>query len=138
MVSSIVMIRYRLIISTIIDPRRLVFPEDLVPAISIVLEPSTMKLIMPAPKGLIFLPLINKGRVHGFSLCLRNAKARPVGFRGFVTTATLEKAPGIFSSVSRIGFASSKGRQDISLSLVAHDSVSSEVGMILVSQSSNF
>ena len=44
-------------------------------------------------------------------------KAKPVGFNSLVITATLARAPGIESSVSRTGLASSNGRAEINLNL---------------------
>src|SRR3989344_471133 len=121
---------YFLIISVITAPRIDVFPALLVPAISIVLDPSTRKLITPAPSGEIILFFISSAKVHGLSLCRLNAYANPVGFIGGEITATLDIAPGTASSVSRIGFASSNGLPDINLSFDAHDSPSVTVGTI--------
>src|SRR3989344_3773752 len=134
-VSSIVMTRYFLINSTSTAPSRLVFPALLVPAINNDLAPSIKKLIMPAANGFIILFCINKGSVHGLSRCLLKANANPVGFNGADTTATLAFAPGMLNSVSRIGFASSNGLPEISLSLDAHESASGVVGIMFVLQS---
>ena len=70
------------IISNIKLPSKDVLPELLVPATKIVLEPSIKKLNKPAAKPLSILYLINKGSVHGFSLCLLIEYANPSGERG--------------------------------------------------------
>src|SRR3989338_3150396 len=134
-VSSIVITLYRLISSISKDPNNDVFPALLVPATSIVLLPSIIKLRRPAAKGLIILLYINNGSVHGLSLCLLKAKDIPNGFNGCPTAATLAFAPFMLSSVSRIGLASSSGLPDISLNFVAHESASELVGIIFVLQS---
>ena len=121
--------------STKIALSKLVFPALLVPAISIDLEPSTMKLMIPAATEFIILVLMNNGRVHGLSLCLLKANASPLGFNGGEITAILAFAPGIISSVSRIGLASSNGLPLMSLNFDAQDSASGLVGTILVLQS---
>src|SRR3989338_6839848 len=118
------MMRYFLIISVIIAPKKEVFPADLVPATRSVLEPSTRKLIIPAASGVIILFCMNRGSVHGLSLWRLNAYAIPVGFKGGATTATLAFAFGNTSSVSSIGLASSSGLAEMSLSFDAHDSPS--------------
>ena len=94
------------------------------------------KLIIPAPNGDIILFCTNNGSVHGLSLCLLRAYANPLGFRGVLITATLERAPGIINSVSKIGFASSNGLPEISLNLAAQELTSSWLGRILVTHSS--
>ena len=111
-------------------------PELRVPATSIVRAPSTRKLMMPAPSGVIILFWMNKGSVHGLSRCLRSAYASPEGFKGAVIAATRARAFGNTSSVSRIGFASSNGRPDKSLNFDAHESPSPGVGIMFVKQSS--
>jgi len=68
--SSITIILYLGIISSIKLPSRLVFPELLVPATRSVLLPSIRKLKSPAVNGLIILFWIKRGSVHGSSLCL--------------------------------------------------------------------
>jgi hypothetical protein len=72
-VSSILKILYLLIISTMTEPSTDVFPADLVPATSIVLEPSIRKLRSPAERGVIILCFMKRGKVHGLSLCRRKA-----------------------------------------------------------------
>src|SRR3989344_7728417 len=129
------MTRYFLISSTNTAPSKLVFPALRVPAISMDLEPSIRKLRIPADKGFIILFFMNKGKVQGLSRCLLKANASPLGFNGADTTATLAFAPGMLSSVSRIGFASSNGLPEISLSLDAHESASGVVGIMFVLQS---
>src|SRR3989338_8571161 len=131
-VSSIVIMRYFLIISTIKPLKSELFPELLVPAISIVLVPSIRKLSSPAAVGLIIFALINNGSVHGLSLCLLKEYANPVGFNGFVITATLVDADGSSNSVSNIGFASSNGLPEINLNFEAQPSDSFFVGTMLV------
>src|SRR3989344_4805384 len=133
--SSIVITRYFLINSTNTAPNKLVFPALLVPANKSDLEPSIKKLRIPAANGLIILFCINKGNVHGLSRCLLKANAKPLGFKGGDITAILAFAPGMVSSVSRIGLASSKGLPDINLNLEAHDSASGVVATIFVLQS---
>src|SRR3989338_6063493 len=81
---------------------------------------------------------MNNGSVQGLSLCLLNAYASPVGFSGAVIAPTLALALGISISVSKIGFASSRGLPEISLNFVAHDSASVDVGRIFVLQLSYF
>ena len=134
-VSSMVMTRYFRISSTSTAPRREVFPALLVPATSMVRAPSTMKEIMPAEREVSMRFLMNSGRVHGLSRCRRSANARPVGLRGEEMTATLAFAPGMSSSVSRMGLASSSGLPDIRRSFDAQESASVRVGMMLVLQS---
>src|SRR3989338_8074931 len=107
------------------DPNKLVFPELLVPATNKVLLPSTKKLNKPAAKELIILFLMNKGSVHGSSLCLLKAYANPLGDKGSFIAATLDLIPPTTNSVSKIGFASSKGLPDCNLNFAAQDSASS-------------
>ena len=79
------------------DPKKDVFPADLVPATSKVLLPSIRKLIRPAANGVIILLSMNKVSVHGLSLFLLQAYERPKGFKGRPTAATLAFAPATFS-----------------------------------------
>src|SRR3989338_4784364 len=131
-VSSTVITLYFLIISTSNDPKKDVFPELLVPQTRSVRVPSIKKLIKPAASAVSIFCLINKGRVHGFSLCLLNENASPVGSNGFVITETLVDAQGSSNSVSRIGSASSNGLPEIIRSFVAQLSASALVGIIFV------
>src|SRR3990172_5678249 len=108
-------------ISTVIAPSREVFPAERVPATRKVREPSMRKLRMPAAWALSMPWLMKSGSVQGLSLCLLKAKARPCGFRGSATAATLALAPGSRSSVSRMGLASSRGLPETSRSLVAQE-----------------
>src|SRR3989344_7023083 len=116
-------------------PKKDVLPELLVPAISKLLEPSIRNHISPAEKGSIILVLTNKGKVHGLSLCLLKAKAKPSGDNDLVIAATLALPPGTINSVSRTGLASSNGLPDCRRNRVAHDSASSKLGTIFVSHS---
>ena len=90
----------------------------------------------PAASGSIMPLFMKRGSVHGLSLCLLIAKPRPSGDSDLVMTANLALPPGMSISASSTGFASSRGLPDSILSLVAHASASSCVGMRFVLHSS--
>src|SRR3989344_2614745 len=98
-------------------------------------EPSMMNHINPAENESSILVLMNKGKVHGLSLCLLKAKAKPSGDNDLVIAATLALPPGTINSVSKTGLASSNGLPDCRRNRVAHDSASSKLGTMLVSHS---
>ncbi len=58
-----------------------------------------------------------------------------MGLSGAVMVATLARARGSSSSVSRMGFASSRGRPETILSFDAQESASPGVGITFVMQS---
>src|SRR3989344_5603026 len=133
-VSSIVRIRARRMISVRKEPNNDVFPELRVPATRIAALLSIRKLIKPEARAFMYLIFgcMYKGKVQGKSRCRRKEKTKPVGLNGAVIAETLEVNPSTFSSVSKIGLASSKGRPEMRRNLVAQLSTSKIVGKILV------
>ena len=129
-VSSRVRILALRIISVRKEPSKDVFPELLVPATNIVALLSIRKLNNPAANVSmnLFLGWMYKGNVHGKSRCLRKEKVNPVGLNGAVSAETLDVKPVTFNSVSKMGLASSNGRPEINLNLVAQLSTSKTVG----------
>ncbi len=124
------MIRDLLFNSTRKLPSKEDFPLDLVPATKMVALLSIKKLNNPAAIEFIYLILgcTYNGKVQGKSLCLLKEKAIPEGFNGALMAATLAVNLSVVSSVSRIGFASSKGLPESNLNLVAQLSTSEGVG----------
>src|SRR3989344_5436296 len=136
MVSSTVIILSFGIICTMQLPKKEDLPLLLVPAMSIVLEPSMRNHISAAANGLSILLFMNNGSVHGLSLCRLMAKPSPSGDSVLVMAAILALPPGADISVSSTGFASSSGRPLVRRNLVAQDSASSLLGMMFVSHCS--